>query len=120
MSGEPPFRLIGTPRFGGILVVVDHASNHVPDDIALGIAPRLLGQHMAVDIGTLGIAELLAQRPGFATFAATHSRRVCDLIRDEIIPAIIWMPQGARRGWRGFSGPITRRWQHCSTRCRRR
>ena len=89
MSGEPPFRLIGTPRFGGILVVVDHASNHVPDDIALGIAPRLLGQHMAVDIGTLGIAELLAQRPGFATFAATHSRLVCDLNRDEIIPCVI-------------------------------
>ena len=92
MSGRPndaPYHLIGSPRFGGILVVVDHASNHVPSDVELGIAPELLRQHMAVDIGTLAVAELLAQRPGFAAFCATNSRLVCDLNRDEVTPCVI-------------------------------
>ena len=38
---DAPYRIVGTPRFGGIVVVSDHASNRVPDDIDLGIAPDL-------------------------------------------------------------------------------
>jgi predicted N-formylglutamate amidohydrolase len=83
------FHLLGTPRFGGILVVADHASNHVPPDIDLGIDPALLGQHIAVDIGVGAVAELLAERPGFAAFLANASRLVCDCNRDEGAPAII-------------------------------
>ena len=51
MTPHEAFRLIGTPRFGGILVVSDHASGRVPEDIDLGIAPALLTQHVAIDIG---------------------------------------------------------------------
>jgi len=79
----PPFRLIGTPRFGGIVVVADHAANHVPDDIELGIDPALLDQHIAVDIGVNAVAELLAARPGIAAHCAIYSRLVCDLNREE-------------------------------------
>ncbi len=79
----PPFRLIGTPRFGGIVVVADHAANHVPDDIDLGIDPALLDQHIAVDIGVREVAELLAERPGIAAHCASYGRLVCDLNRDE-------------------------------------
>jgi predicted N-formylglutamate amidohydrolase len=78
-----PFRQIGTPRFGGIVVVVDHAANRVPDDIDLGIDPALLDQHIAIDIGVNAIAELMAQRPGIAAHCATYSRLVCDLNREE-------------------------------------
>jgi predicted N-formylglutamate amidohydrolase len=88
MSAEA-FRLVGTPRFGGILVVADHASNRVPADIDLGIDPGLLTQHIAVDIGVAAVAELLAQRPGFAAFLCNVSRLVCDCNRDEGAPAII-------------------------------
>ena len=88
MSGES-FRIAGTPRFGGILVVADHASNRVPDDIDLGIDPALLDQHIAVDIGVAGVSERLAERPGFAAFLAQVSRLVCDFNRDEGAPAII-------------------------------
>jgi predicted N-formylglutamate amidohydrolase len=88
MSGEA-FRLVGTPRFGGILVVADHASNRVPDDIDLGIDPALLTQHIAVDIGVGAVAERLAERPGFAAFLCNVSRLVCDCNRDEGAPAII-------------------------------
>lgn len=83
------FRLVGTPRFGGVLVVSDHASNRVPDDIDLGIDPRLLGQHIAIDIGVAGVAERMAQRPGIAAFLGNVSRLVCDYNRDEGAPAII-------------------------------
>jgi predicted N-formylglutamate amidohydrolase len=86
---EEAFRLVGTPRFGGILVVVDHASNRVPADIDLGIDPALLTQHIAVDIGVGAVAERLAAQPGFAAFLCNVSRLVCDCNRDEGAPAII-------------------------------
>ena len=83
------YRLIGTPRFGGVLVVSDHASNRVPDDIDLGIAPDLLNQHIAVDIGVGAVGELMAQRPGFAAFQGNVSRLVCDFNRDEHLPTVV-------------------------------
>jgi predicted N-formylglutamate amidohydrolase len=82
------FRLIGTPRFGGILVVSDHASNRVPGDIHLGIAPALLDQHIAVDIGVAGIAERMAARGGVAAFLGNVSRLVCDYNREEHGPTV--------------------------------
>lgn len=84
-----PFRIIGTPRFGGILIVADHASNHVPGDIDLGIDPALLSQHIALDIGVAGIAERMAERPGVAAFLGNVSRLVCDFNREVHAPAVI-------------------------------
>jgi predicted N-formylglutamate amidohydrolase len=86
---EAAFRLIGTPRFGGILVVADHASNDVPGDIDLGIDRVLLDGHIAVDIGVMAVAERLAQRPGIAAFCAAYSRLVCDVNREEDAPGLI-------------------------------
>lgn len=83
------YRLIGTPRFGGILVVSDHASNRVPEDINLGIAADLLCQHIAVDIGVAAIGEIMAQRPGIAAFQGNVSRLVCDFNRDEHLPTVV-------------------------------
>jgi predicted N-formylglutamate amidohydrolase len=83
------FRLLGTPRFGGILVVSDHASNRVPGDIELGIDSALLSQHIAVDIGVAEVGALMAQRPGIAAFQANASRLVCDVNREPHAPAVI-------------------------------
>ncbi|WP_374419023.1 N-formylglutamate amidohydrolase [Novosphingobium arvoryzae] len=83
------FRLIGNPRFGGILVVSDHASNHVPVDIELGIDPALLDQHIAIDIGVAEVGALMAERPGIAAFQGGVSRLVCDFNREEHAPAVI-------------------------------
>ena len=82
-------RILGTPRFGGILVVSDHASNHVPADIDLSIDPILLEQHIAVDIGVGPIGALMAQRPGVAAFQGAVSRLVCDFNRDVHAPGVI-------------------------------
>jgi predicted N-formylglutamate amidohydrolase len=82
MSSEPRvYRLLGQPRVGGILIVADHASNRVPDDIDLGIPSSLLTQHMAIDIGVAGVAERMV-RSGTAAFLADISRLVCDFNRD--------------------------------------
>jgi predicted N-formylglutamate amidohydrolase len=86
---DAPYRIVGSPRFGGILVVSDHASNRVPDDIDLGIAADLLGQHIAVDLGVAEVAQTMAARPGTAAFLGNVSRLVCDFNRDEHAPAVI-------------------------------
>lgn len=89
MSAHEAFRLLGTPRFGGILVVSDHASNRVPADIDLGVHPELLSQHVAVDIGVAEVGALMARRPGIAAFQAEVSRLVCDVNREPHAPAVI-------------------------------
>ncbi|NML94879.1 N-formylglutamate amidohydrolase [Novosphingobium olei] len=83
------FRIVGTPRFGGILVVSDHASNRVPEDIDLGIATSLLEQHVAIDIGVGAIGEIMAGNPGISAFQGNVSRLVCDFNRDEHLPSVV-------------------------------
>ena len=57
---DEPFRLVGEPRFGGILIVSDHASNRVPPGVDLGIDAALLMEHVAIDIGVAAVAERMA------------------------------------------------------------
>jgi predicted N-formylglutamate amidohydrolase len=83
------YRLLGKPRFGGILVVSDHASNRVPEDIDLGIHPELLNHHVALDIGVAEVGALMAARPGFSAFQGHVSRLVCDFNREVHAPAVI-------------------------------
>lgn len=80
---EEAWRLIGTPRPGGILVVSDHASNRVPADIELGIDPALMTQHIAIDMGVAAVGEMMAGHPGIAAFQGNVSRLVCDCNREE-------------------------------------
>jgi predicted N-formylglutamate amidohydrolase len=90
VSDWQPWRRIGPePRKGGIVLVADHASNHVPPDVDLGIDPELLGEHIAIDIGVAQVADHLARRHGVAAHVATASRLVCDLNRDEGDPAAV-------------------------------
>jgi predicted N-formylglutamate amidohydrolase len=83
------FRQIGTPTPGGIVCVVDHASNAVPADITLGIPERLLHEHIALDIGTEAIADILAKDHAIPAHIAAVSRLVCDLNREEAAPGLV-------------------------------
>jgi len=65
-----------------LLLIADHASNHVPDDIVLGIAPELLEQHIAVDIGVRPLAELICGKLGCAAVLGGVSRLVIDYNRE--------------------------------------
>lgn len=75
---EPILITGGSP----ILLIADHASNHVPEDIDLGIAPALLDEHIAVDIGTEALTRALAARLGASAVLASVSRLVIDLNRE--------------------------------------
>lgn len=84
-----PFTQIGEPRRGGLVCVVDHASNFVPDDITLGIPRDLLETHIAYDIGVNGIAARMARRHNIPAHMAMVSRLVVDLHREEDHPAVV-------------------------------
>src|SRR3569623_2848595 len=82
------------PRFipgrpGGVLLICDHASNAVPDDIDLGIAPVLLDKHIAIDIGAGPVTEALAARRDAPALLATVSRLVIDLHRQPDHPGLM-------------------------------
>jgi len=87
--GEEAFLILGTPAPDGILIVSDHASNRVPPDIDLGIAPELLDEHIAIDIGVAEIGALMAQQRGVAAFQGNVSRLVCDFNRDAGSPGLV-------------------------------
>ena len=89
MIDGQPFVQIGDPSPGGIVCVADHASNFVPDDIALGIPPSLLDTHIAIDIGVDGVAARLARRHAIPAHVARVSRLVIDLHREEEHPAVV-------------------------------
>jgi predicted N-formylglutamate amidohydrolase len=76
-----PWTIVGTPAKHGIVVVCDHASNHVPEDIKLGIDSALLSQHIAYDIGVAGVANSMVDLSGCAAYLAAYSRLVVDLNR---------------------------------------
>lgn len=81
-------RLQGTPQAGGVLIVADHASNRVPDDIDLGIEEALLDEHIAIDIGVAAIAERMIG-PGTAAWLGNVSRLVCDFNRNLGAPGMM-------------------------------
>ncbi|MGQ3100671.1 MAG: N-formylglutamate amidohydrolase [Sphingopyxis solisilvae] len=84
------WRQLGTPRAGGTLLIADHASNHVPGDIDLGIDRALLTNHIAIDIGVAEVAARLVE--GGAVDGAILggvSRLVVDCNRDEDAPGVL-------------------------------
>lgn len=86
MSASVIERITGT---GPVLLLCDHASHHVPDDINLGIAPELLAKHIAVDIGAGPLTRALAARLGCPALLGTVSRLVIDLHRQADHPGLI-------------------------------
>jgi predicted N-formylglutamate amidohydrolase len=86
---DRPYRQVGEAGPAELMCVADHASNFVPDGIELGIDPKLLDEHIAVDIGVNGVADRLARRHRIPAHIATVSRLVCDLHRKEDEPAVV-------------------------------
>jgi predicted N-formylglutamate amidohydrolase len=72
-----------------LLLLCDHASNAVPDDIDLGIALELLDLHIAIDIGAAPLTRALAARLHASAILGTVSRLVLDLHREPDHPNLI-------------------------------
>lgn len=77
----PAIQINGASR-SDLLLIADHASNHVPPDIDLGIDPALLNQHIAIDIGVHPLAKLLCARLGCHAVLGGVSRLVIDYNRE--------------------------------------
>lgn len=72
-----------------MLLIADHASNHVPDDIDLGIDQALLDEHVAIDIGVAPLARAICGMVGCEAFLGQVSRLVIDLNREMDAPGLI-------------------------------
>lgn len=69
------------------LFTCEHACNHVPAGVDLGVAPSVLDSHVAWDEGAVEVARAIAgPRP---LFEGQVSRLVCDLNRREEDPGVI-------------------------------
>ncbi len=86
------FTIFGDPKKVGILIVGDHASNYIPDDIDLGLDRAQQESHIAWDIGVAGVANILVNQYGYAAILAGISRLVVDLNRyadeDAVVPTV--------------------------------
>lgn len=72
-----------------VLIIADHASNVIPEGVDLGIAPALLDEHIAIDIGTEALSDALASALDAPALIASVSRLVIDLNRDPAEPSLI-------------------------------
>ncbi len=74
---------------GRLLLLCDHASNHVPPEIDLGVPAAALDRHIAFDIGAAAVTRELAHRLSCPALLAGVSRLVVDCNRPpaEAVPA---------------------------------
>ncbi len=78
---------------GPFVIVCDHASNYVPDELNnLGLTEKDLARHIAWDIGAAGVAEILSERFDAPVAFCGTSRLVIDCNRhpeaEDLIPKV--------------------------------
>jgi predicted N-formylglutamate amidohydrolase len=86
---DQPWIDIAGPASSPALLVADHASAHVPKDVALDIEPALLDAHIAIDIGVDPLGRALCKALSCPGILGGVSRLVVDLNREEHAPHII-------------------------------
>ena len=90
MNGFQPYEIIA-PRLGSagenIVIIADHASNHVPDGIDLGVAPDVMMQHVAIDIGVADVTRVLCETIGCGAVLAWP--KICVSL-DTYSPLMVW------------------------------
>ncbi len=70
------------------LILCDHASSRIPPSLSLGVDRAHLREHIAYDIGALGVARRLARHLQAPLFAHGYSRLLADANRDARDPAL--------------------------------
>lgn len=75
------YSLLGDPA-APILIIADHASNHVPADIHLGLPAEALREHVAFDIGVAEVAAHLVAHGDCCAILGGVSRLVIDYNRE--------------------------------------
>ena len=75
-----------------ILLLCDHATNIVPEEVAggdLGLPPQEMARHIAWDIGAAGVTEALSGLLDAAALLTRFSRLVIDPNRGEDDPTLV-------------------------------
>jgi len=84
--------VIGATRPGRWVITCDHASNHVPDDVAggdLGLPAEDMARHIAYDVGAAGVARALGEALCAPVVLSRFSRLVIDPNRGEDDPTLL-------------------------------
>ena len=87
-----PFHLFGADRPGDVIVICDHASNHVPTAVAggdLGLPAADMNRHIAYDIGAKGVSVALGEALDAPVICSNFSRLVIDPNRGEDDPTLL-------------------------------
>ncbi len=78
----PPYTVLNADGTAKVLLVADHASNAIPEAMRkLGLDDRVLGEHVAYDIGTRRLVAHLARHLDAPAVVAGYSRLLVDLNR---------------------------------------
>lgn len=116
-QAEAWMEIAGSPA-SGLLLVADHASNHVPADVDLGIDATLLDQHIAIDIGVDPLGRTICAALGCPGLLGGVSRLVADYNREEDRPGLVpvtsdghAIPGNARLDDAGRRARIDRFWR---------
>lgn len=72
-----------------MLLIADHASNHLPAGVELGVPASVMGEHVAVDIGVAPLAATLCAELGCPAVLGGISRLLIDLNREDHAPSLI-------------------------------
>ncbi len=92
MDETSAFEALNTVAQSRILLLCDHASNHVPAEVnggSLGLSAKDMARHIAYDIGARGVALALAKTLEAPMLASRFSRLVIDPNRGEDDPTIM-------------------------------
>jgi predicted N-formylglutamate amidohydrolase len=81
-KGEKAFQIINAKGHSPIVLVCEHASNHIPASLKrLGLKPEDLERHIAYDIGAFGVARGLSKLLDAPLIAQRYSRLIYDCNR---------------------------------------
>ena len=90
MSSAPAFEGFCTQADPRIILVCDHASNHIPAEYdGLGLRRDLLETHIAYDIGAAAVTRAMSEALQAPAILGTHSRLLIDLNRGEDDPTLV-------------------------------
>ncbi|WP_375273554.1 N-formylglutamate amidohydrolase [Methylorubrum thiocyanatum] len=86
---HPVERIAGDPA-RGLLLVCEHASNAVPEDLGrLGVPEPEFSRHIAYDIGAAEVTRRLAARLGVPAVLTQFSRLIIDPNRGRLDPTLV-------------------------------
>lgn len=113
------FEIVPGSAAAGLVLIADHASNHVPADLAdLGLPRSQFERHIAYDIGVAPLVRALSARLGAPAVLSCFSRLIIDPNRGDDDPTLVMrlsdgavIPGNARLDAAGRQSRIDRFWR---------